>query len=44
MLTPMNIIQNWIFNQLGFMLKLNNRGAQCVAPAMMANTAPIDST
>lgn len=42
--TPTNIEKNWIFNNLGFNLILNNNGSQWVAPAMIANTAPIDKT
>lgn len=42
--TPTNIDMNWIFSSFGFIFKLNRRGSQCVAPAITANTAPIDST
>jgi len=44
MFTPVNIEKNWIFIIFGFMFILNSNGSQCVVPAMMANTAPIDST
>lgn len=40
----MNIIMNCAFSHVGFILKLNNKGAQCVAPAIIAKTAPIDKT
>jgi hypothetical protein len=40
----MNIEKNWIFSIFGFMFILNRSGNQWVAPAMMANTAPIEST
>jgi len=44
MLTPKNIVANWIFSSFGFMFMLNRRGNQCVHPAITANTAPIDRT
>jgi len=40
----MNILKNWIFNIFGLMEMLNNKGSQWVAPAITANTAPIDKT
>lgn len=40
----MNIMKNCAFSQVGFILKLNSKGAQWVAPAIIANTAPIDRT
>ena len=42
--TPVNIEINCTFAVFGLMVKLNRSGAQWVIPAMMANTAPIDST
>jgi len=44
MFTPMNMEKNWIFSILGLRFMLNNKGSQWVAPAIMANTAPIDRT
>lgn len=44
MFTPMNIEKNCTFNHVGFIVKLNRMGNQCRVPAMIANTAPIDST
>jgi len=42
--TPMNMDKNCTFIILGFMFILNKRGSQWVVPAMIANTAPMDST
>jgi len=42
--TPVNIEKNWIFIILGLIFMLNKSGNQWVVPAIMANTAPIDST
>jgi hypothetical protein len=36
--------KNWIFSNLGFMFILNNKGSQWVAPAIIANTAPMERT
>lgn len=44
MFTPINIVKNWTFSHLGFIVMLNISGNQWVHPAMMANTAPIEST
>jgi hypothetical protein len=44
MFTPMNIIMNCVFSIFGLMFMLNRRGSQWVAPAIIANTAPIDRT
>jgi len=44
MFTPMNILKNWIFSILGLIEMLNSNGNQWVAPAITANTAPIEST
>lgn len=43
-LTPMNIIENWIFNIFLFIINPVNKGYQNVNPLMMANAAPIDNT
>ena len=42
--TPINIITNWVVSQFGFRLMPVNRGNQWISPAMIANTAPIEST
>ena len=44
MLTPKNMVKNWIFNHLGFMVSPLNKGYQWTNPAIIANTAPIDKT
>jgi hypothetical protein len=44
MFTPINIVMNWIFNIFGLRFMLNKKGNQWVAPAMTANTAPIERT
>jgi len=44
MFTPINILKNWIFSIFGLMEILNNSGSQWVAPAITANTAPIERT
>lgn len=44
MFTPMNMVKNCTFSHLGLILVLNSMGNQWVHPAMMANTAPIEST
>ena len=42
--TPKNIIENWIFNHLGFIDNPVNKGYQWINPDIIANTAPIDKT
>lgn len=44
MFTPVNITANCAFSHLGFMVSPVNRGNHWMKPAMIANTAPIDST
>lgn len=43
-LTPINITPKWIFVQALCSVYPVNSGNQCTKAAMMANTAPIDST
>lgn len=40
----MNMVTNWMVSHLGFIEVLKISGNQWVIPAMMANTAPIEST
>ena len=40
-LTPTNIIKNWIFNHLGFIVSPTINGNQLTNPAINAKTAPI---
>lgn len=42
--TPVNITPKWAFAHVGCRVKPVNSGNQCVNPARMANTAPIDRT
>lgn len=35
---------NCVFSHFAFIVSPENNGNQCVSPAMIANTAPIDST
>jgi hypothetical protein len=42
--TPTNITANCAFNHLGCKVKPVNKGYHWINPAMIANTAPIDST
>ena len=44
MFTPVNITANCAFSHLGFIVSPVNRGNHWINPAMIANTAPIDST
>lgn len=44
MLTPTNIMAKWAFAQVSFRVYPENSGNQWTKPAIMANTAPIDST
>jgi len=44
MFTPTNISMNCAFSHIGLRLILVTRGYQWFTPAMMANTAPMDST
>jgi hypothetical protein len=44
MLTPTKVVMKLILSIFVFMEILNIRGNQCTMAAMMANTAPIDST
>jgi len=44
MFTPINIIKKCAFNIDGFILIPNIIGNQWVAPAKIANTAPIERT
>jgi hypothetical protein len=44
MFTPMNITANCALSHLGFNVNPVNRGYHWIKPAMIANTAPIDST
>lgn len=43
-LTPINIIQNWIFNIILFKYNPVNKGYQWINLIIIANTAPIDKT
>jgi len=43
-LTPTNIIKNWIFNHFGFIVNPTINGNQLTNPAIRANTAPILKT
>ena len=44
MLTVIKVMKKWAFSHFGFMFTLKIRGNQWVAPARIANTAPIDNT
>ena len=44
MFTPRNIKMNWAFDNILFIVTPVIMGNQCVNPAMIANTAPIDKT
>lgn len=43
-LTPINIIKNWIFNNKLFNVKPVNKGYQWINLIIIAKTAPIDNT
>jgi hypothetical protein len=42
--TPRNIVANCALSHLAFIVSPENRGNQCVRPAIIANTAPMDKT
>jgi len=42
--TPINIIKNWDLDQIGCIVRPENKGNQWLNPANNANTAPIDKT
>lgn len=44
MLTPVNMAQNWAFARVEFSEYPVSIGNQYTSPAMMANTAPMEST
>jgi hypothetical protein len=44
MLTPINIVKNWIFNQVELRDTPVNSGNQLIMPVIIAKTAPIDRT
>lgn len=44
MLTPMNVKKKCALAHFGLILALKIRGNQCVIPAIIANTAPMEST
>jgi hypothetical protein len=44
MLTPKNIEKNWILSHVGFIVVPLNKGNQWIIPAIIAKTAPMDST